>query len=93
MHIFVLFDLQVVGGKVVLHRRVHLHYVASLPPHIEVVDASVVHLVGPRHQLKHVTPVLEHSAVLSCVDGQTQHGLLVHHLHVGVLLHGGNLWA
>ena len=30
--------LKNIGHKVILHRRVHLNYVASLAPHVQVVD-------------------------------------------------------
>ena len=82
-------NLQCVGGKVILHCWIHLHYVPTLASHIQVEDAETLKLTRTRAKQEHMAPVLEDTAVLRCVNGQSQRGGSYTDVNVGVLLHWG----
>jgi len=89
VHAVLISHLQSVWNEVVLHGRESLHDVASLAPHVEVVQATAAVLFSeqaPRAQADHVRPVLEGATKLSSVDGQTEWLVVTESdVHVGVL--------
>ena len=84
-------DFHPVGDEVVLHGREGLHDVTSLAPHVQIVQPTAAVLCSeqvPRTQHDHVRPVLEGTAKLGRVDGQTKRFVVSEtNIHVGVLLH------
>ena len=75
MHTLLCRELHSIGDEVVLHRGIHLYDVASLSPDIQVEDLTVLGLSRKSisgSQEHDVAPVLEGSAKLGSVDGQTE---------------------
>ncbi len=94
MDTIVLIDGQFIGHKVVLHSRIRLDNVPTLPTDIEVMDSAIlgssVSKSTSRAELHDVGTVLEGTTKLSGVDGQTKRFVGGRaDVDVGILLHGG----
>ena len=78
---------QPLWNKIVFHSGVNLNYISSLASNVDIVDIAVGwYVVSSIFQYEHVWSILEGSAKLCWVDGQSQ-WKLVENFHYWVFFY------